>query len=56
MRKNKWHFGYLLRRTPPKNYFVIFKRRVAAFIGTIVSAIHCVAIGALGLTRGENIQ
>ena len=55
MRKNKWHFGYLLRRTPPKNYFVIFKRR-ADFICTIVSAIHCVAIGELGLTREENIQ
>ena len=32
------HFGTTSRRcrTPPKNYFVIFKRRVAALIGSIV--------------------
>ena len=32
------HFGTTSRRcrTPPKNYFVIFKRRVIALIGTIV--------------------
>ena len=40
-----------LRRTPPKNYFVIFKRRVAALIGSIVPPIHCVAGGELGLAR-----
>ena len=37
-----------LRGTPPKNYFVIFKRRVAALIGSIVPTIHCVAGGELG--------
>ena len=43
-----------LRRTPPKNYCVIFKRRVTALIGSIVPTIHCVAGGELGLTRGLN--
>ena len=37
-----------LRGTPPKNYSVIFKRRVAALIGYIIPPIHCVAGGELG--------
>ena len=38
-----------LRGTPPKNYSVIFKRRVTALIGYIVPTIRCVVGGELGV-------
>ena len=41
-----------LRGTPPKNYFVIFKRRVLDLIGAIVPPKHGLG-GELRHVRGE---